>query len=136
MPTPFRYSLRCTRALPELAAPILARQGQKQNAPIRRIRDDRDIRQRVNIERVLQRSLKSQTESQIGIRRSCRRQSQYRPDLLAQKVGHGYRMAGGIRAHQRAGQIIVRNRSRIDADAERRLDETNRIDDVRRVARA
>ena len=50
-----------------MAAPILSRQGYKQHAPIGRIRNDGDIRKRVNIQRILQRSLKRQTQRQIGI---------------------------------------------------------------------
>jgi len=130
------YSYRCTRTLPELAAPLLARQRHEQDAPVRRVRDDGDICERVNIERVLQRSRKGQTERQIGIGRSRGRQSHHRADLLAKEIGYCHGMAGGIRADQRARQKIVGNRGRIDTDAEYVLNGIDRVDDKDRIASA
>src|ERR1700688_1564676 len=136
MPILFQYSFRCNRTPAELAALILAWQGHEQDTPIRRVRDDGDIRKRVNIQRVLQRSGKGQTECQIGISRIRWRQGHYRPDLLAKEIGYRYSMAGCIGADQRARPIVVGNGGRVDADAECNLDGTNRIDNVHRVARA
>jgi len=130
------YWFRCARALPELAALVLARQGQKQDAPVCRVRNDSDIRKRVNVQSVLQRSGKGQAKRQIGIGRSRRRQGQHRPDLLAKEIGYRYRVAGGIGADQRARQIVVGNRSRIDANFEGSLNGTYRVDDIDRVSGA
>src|SRR5258708_26314092 len=65
----FQHSLRCTRIAPKLAALVLVRQGDKQDAPVRRVRDDGDIRKRLNIQRILQRSRDGQTDGKIGIAR-------------------------------------------------------------------
>ena len=46
---------------------------------------------------------------------------QHRADFLAQEIGHRHRVAGGIGADQRARQIVVGDRGRVDADAERDL---------------
>src|SRR5580692_10977080 len=127
-------------AMRELVAGVgcaaLSRQGNEKHCPVRRVRYDGDVGKRIHGQRVLWQPRNRYGKRLVGAGSDDGRQCYYRANLQSQQIGHGDRAARGVRTHQRAREIVIRDRRRIDADFERRYRGADRVDDIHGIAEA